>query len=138
MQKFNRAAIRVARKHPRPITAIMTARELRDNTLCHPTARKVLAWGVIELFRKSCQPVVLRITETKAAFLPGYHPTPQGAQWFAAFGLDVNGRGTWVLGWAYVRGLPPEKAHDQIEVRLLADLACASNVPGVPVMEVRE
>ena len=138
MQKFNRAAIRVARKHPRPITAIMTARELRANTLCHPTARKVLAWGVIELFRKSCQPVVLRITETKAAFLPGYHPTPQGAQWFAAFGLDVNGRGTWVLGWAYVRGLPPEKARDQIEVRLQADLACACNVPSVPVMQVRE
>jgi len=49
----------------------------------------------------------------------------------------VDGRGTWVSRWAQVRGLPPEEARDAIEVRLLADLARACNVPGFPVMEAR-
>jgi len=138
MKNLNGAAIRAARKHPHPIAAIMAASALRADgrasNVRNPTARKVLGRGFTELFRNSCKPVVLRITDPEAASLPGYCPTPPGAQWFAAFGLDVDGRGTWVSRWAYVRGLPPEEARDQIEVRLLADLARACNVPGFPVM----
>jgi hypothetical protein len=41
------------------------------------------------------------------------------------------------LRWAFVRGLPPEEARDQIEVRLLADLARACNASGFPAVEAQ-
>lgn len=133
--------MRKSRKHPHPVADAMAARALRPDgrasTVRNPTARKVLAWGFTELFGNRCRPVVRRLTEAEAASLPGYCPTPPGAEWFAAFGLDVDGRGTWSTCWALVRGLPPEEARDQIEIRLLADLARACNLPGLPVMGAR-
>lgn len=123
------------------IGAIMAARCLDPDgggcTVSNPTARKTLAHGFSEVIRNGCKPLVQQITDAEAASLPGYCQTPPGATWWAAFGLDVDGRGTWVSRWAQVRGLPPEEARDAIEVRLLADLARACNVPGFPVMEAR-
>jgi hypothetical protein len=141
MQKMNRAAIRAAKKNADKIAALMAANALQDDgrpgIMANPTARKVLARGYADLIHNNCKPIVQRITETEAASLPGYRPTPPGAEWFAAFGFDVDGRGTWITRWAYVRGLPPEEARDQIEVRLLADLARACNASGFPVMEAQ-
>ena len=138
MQNLNRATIRRAKKNADQIAALMAANTLqpdgRPGIMSNSCARKVLARGYADLIRNHCQPVVQRLTEAEAASLPGYCQTPPGAEWFAAFGLDVDGRGTWITRWAYVRGLPPEEARDQIEVKMLADLARACNVPGFPVM----
>ncbi|MEI4261026.1 hypothetical protein [Roseovarius sp. D0-M9] len=139
MKNQNRATIRKMRRDADKIAAVLAANTLeadgRAGVVVNPTARKVLARGYADLIRNGCKPVVQRITETEAASLPGYRPTPPGATWWAAFGLDVDGRGTWVSRWAQVRGLPPEEARDAVEVRLLADLGRACNASGFPVME---
>jgi hypothetical protein len=141
MQQLNRATIRRAKKNADHIAALMAANALQPDggfgIMANSCARKVLARGYADLIRNACKPVVQRLTEPEAASLPGYCPTPPGAEWFAAFGLDVDGRGTWVLRWAFVRGLPPEEARDQIEVRLLADLARACNASGFPAVEAQ-
>ena len=141
MKKLNRAAIRRMRKDADKVAALLAANTLghdgRAGIVSNPTARKVLARGYAEMIRNKCRPVVLRLTHAEAASLPGNGPAMPGADWFAAFGLDVDGRGTWVSRWAMVRGLPPEEARDAIEVRLLADLARACNSPGFPVMEAQ-
>ncbi|NHQ75187.1 hypothetical protein HAT86_12045 [Roseovarius gahaiensis] len=139
MRKQNRAAIRAAKKNADKIAAVMAQNALqpdgRNGFVSNPTARKVLARGFADLIRNNCKPIVLRVTAAEAGSLPGCSPTPKGAQSFCAFGLDVGGRGTWCLRWAFVRGLPPEEARDQIEVRMLADLARVCNVSGFPVSE---
>lgn len=136
MNKLNRAVIRKMRKNADEIAAVLAANSLHPNgragIVFNPTACKVLAAGYARLIRNNCKPFVMRITEAEAASLPGYCLTPPGATWWAAFGLDVDQRGTWVSRWAQVAGLPPEEARDAIEVRLLADLARACNVPGLP------
>ena len=141
MQQLNRATIRRAKKNADKIAALMATNTLqpdgRPGIMSNSCARKVLARGYAEMIRNGCKPVVLRLTPAEAASLPGNRPAMPGADWFAAFGLDVDARGTWVSRWAYVRGLPPEEARDQIEVRMLADLARACNVPGFPVMEAQ-
>lgn len=141
MQKLNRAAIRAMRKDADKIAAVLAMNTLKDDgrvgIVTNPTARKVLARGYAEMIRNGCKPVVLRLTAAEAVSLPGNRPAMPGADWFAAFGLDVEGRGTWVSCWAMVRGLPPQEARDAIEVRLLADLARVCNSPGFPVMEAQ-
>ena len=139
MQNLNRATIRRAKKNADQIAALMAANTLqpdgRPGIMSNSCARKVLARGFADLIRNNCKPVVLRVTDAEAGSLPGCTPTPKGAQSYCAFGLDVDGRGTWCLRWAYVRGLTPEEARDAIEVRMLADLARLCNVPGYPVSE---
>ncbi|NCQ23688.1 MAG: hypothetical protein GW798_04500 [Roseovarius sp.] len=136
--QLNQSTIREAKRHAAKIAALLAANALQadgsNGIVVNPTARKTLARGYAAMIRNGCKPVVQRLTETEAASLPGYCRTPPGAEWFAAFGLDVAQRGTWVTRWALVRGLPPEDARDMIEVRLLADLAQACNVAGFPVM----
>lgn len=136
---LTRAERRRMLRHAEKIGAMMAARSLKSDgragIVCNPTARKLLAQGYTELIRNDCKPVVQRITEAQAAALPGYCPTPAGATWWVAFGLDVDSRGTWVTRWAKMQGLSIDDARDAVEVRLLADLARACNVRGFPVME---
>lgn len=123
------------RRNAEPVAAVLAASALESDGGMRPitdaTARKVLRDGFAEMIRNNCNPVVQRITHAQAASLPGYRPTPPGAQWWAAFGLDVDGRGTWITCWAAFSDLPPEEARDLIEVRLLQDLARAANVSGL-------
>lgn len=141
MKKLNRAAIRRLRKDADRIASVLASinleRDGRTTMVSNPAARKVLTRGYAEMIRNGCKPVVLRLTAVEAASLPGNQPAMPGADWFAAFGLDVDWRGTWVTRWAIVRGLSPEEAYDAIEVRLLADLAIACNSSGFPTMEVQ-
>lgn len=140
MTIHNRTDRRRMRRCADQIAAALAASALqpdgRARAVTDPTARRVLTEGFAALIRNDCRPIVTRITHRQAASLPGHRPTPPGAQWFAAFGLDVDGRGTWATRWALTRGLPPEEAQDAIEVRLLADLARACNASGLPA-EVR-
>lgn len=123
------------RRHADQIAAILAASVLQpDGRGCpviDPTARKVLTDGFAAMIRNNCRPITMPITHRQAASLPGYCRTPPGAQWFAAFGVDVDGRGTWVTRWSLVAGLPPEEARDLVETRLLADLARACNSSGL-------
>lgn len=137
MKQFTRQDRRRMRRCADQTAAIMAATALQPgNRACavtDPVARRVLTNGFASMIREGCRPVVQRITDREAASLPGYCRTPQGAQWFAAFGLDVDGRGTWVTRWSITRGLSPDEARDLIEVRLLSDLARTANVTGLPV-----
>lgn len=141
MQQFNRQDRRRMRRCADSAAALMAATALKPGghtcAVTDPIARRVLTNGFAAMIREGCTPVVQRITDKEAASLPGYCRTPQGAQWFAAFGLDVDGRGTWVTRWSITHGLSPEEARDLIEVRLLSDLARNANVTGLP-MEVQQ
>jgi hypothetical protein len=140
MEIYNRADRRRMRRGADRIAAVLAASALqpdgRARAVTNTNARRVLTDGFAAVLRNNCRPITMRITPLQAASLPGYCRTPPGAQWWAAFGLDVDGRGTWVTRWALIEGLPPDEARDLVEVRLLADLAREANVSGLPV-EVR-
>ena len=136
-----RARAAALKKHADTVADIMASTSLQKGdwagVVSNPTARKVLTRGYAKMIRNRCKPVVLRLTPAEAESLPGSRRALPGADWFAAFGLDVDGRGTWVSRWVVACGLPPEEVRDAIEVRLLTDLARACNSPGFPVMEAQ-
>jgi hypothetical protein len=135
--KLTRTKRRQMRRNADRIAAVLAAGALESDggmrAVTDPTARRVLREGYAEMIRNGCKPITNRITHKQAASLPGCRPTPPGAQWWIALGLDCDGRGTWTARWAYAPGLPPDDVRDLIEVKLLADLARAANVSGLPV-----
>ena len=140
MQRIiTRADRRRMRRHAVAVAAVMATNAMhrdgdgRLRPITDPTALEVLRRGFAAVLRNDCRPVVHRLTEVEARALPGWRPTPLGATWWGAFGLDVDLRATWVTRWGLARGVMTEaEATDAAEVALLEALAAVCNVPGMP------
>lgn len=136
--KLTRQQRRRMRRHADAMAEYMAATtKHRDNTgrvrpVDRPAARALLRQGFAALIRNDCRPVVQRLTEAQARDLPGWHPTPPGASWWIAYGLDVDLCATWVMRWSLAYGpLPEAEAADATEVILLEALAAVCNQPGL-------
>lgn len=139
---LTRADRRRMRRHADSIAAVMAATTLhpaggRLRPITDPAGLDALQRGYAAMIRAGCAPVVLRLTEAEARALPGWRPTPPGASWWLACGLDVDLRGTWVARWGLARGLTEAEEADAAEVVLLEALARVANVSGIPGEVVR-
>jgi len=128
---------RQMRRHAAAVAEVMAATTMhkdragRISPVTDPAALAVLRRGFADLIRNDCKPLVWRLTEAEARALPCWQPTPPGATWWAAFGLDCDQRATWCARWSLTIGtLSDAEAADAAEVEMLAALAAACNAPG--------
>ena len=136
---LSRSDRRRMRRHADAMAAVMADTALhRDHAgrlrpVNDPTARAALRRGFAAFIRNGCNPVVHRLTEVEARAMPGWRPTPPGATWWGAFGLDVDMCATWVTRWGLAEGeITEADAADAAEVVLLEALARVANVSGIP------
>lgn len=101
-----------------------------------PRARATLERGFRALFENMCRPVVQELTPEEGARLrnPNRLPPPpfSGVRHWAGFGIDIDGRATFVTNWTLMHGLPEAEVAAEAERFILERLAATCNVRGLP------
>ncbi|MGG7644486.1 hypothetical protein ACQ5SP_06705 [Rhodovulum sp. YNF3179] len=97
-----------------------------------PNALRALQRGFAALVRNDFEPVALRLTESEAAALDAEGHAIPGADCWAGFGLDVDGRASWVTLYACGVGMSVEDEAVNAETLTLERLAAHCNTSGLP------
>lgn len=139
---LNRKERRHLRKHADKAAALMAATAVQRNAegrlafLDNANAIAVVARGYRAFIHNSCRPVVLELTPEEGALLRGhgFAPPPpiEGVRHWAAFGVDVDGRGTFSTAWTCIKGASELEVIAESERIALEQLASACNVSGLP------
>lgn len=125
------------------VIAATTMRRTADGRialLSDPVALATAERGFRALLTNNCRPLVLEVTAAEYAALrdPACAPPPlPGVRLWVAFGLDVDGRGTFSCTWTLIVGAPEREVAAEAERIALEHLAAACNVSGLPVEGVR-
>ena len=143
MKNSTRARRRHLRRNAKKVAFILACAtqcrtpDGRLSFLTDPVALAAVERGFCAMLCANCKPVVQEISATEGDRLrdPGNLPPPPfpGVRHWAAFGLDVEGRATFVTNWALIQGLPEAEVRNESERLILQRLAEAANTAGLPV-----